>query len=106
MSKSSPNKEIVNTAKAEYEDVLKKSCYDVDKSFNNHTVKISCSCMNDVLKIIKGQNKKVTSKPSCQTAKYNCRKKIGCPMNRNCHVNENPKKPSWTCRWRMKEVLL
>lgn len=106
MSKNSPNKEIVNTAKAEYEDVLKKSCYDVDKSFNKNTVKISCSCMIDVLKIIKGQNKKVTSKPSSQTPKCNCRKKIECPMNRNCHVNENPKDSSWTCRWRMKEVLL
>ena len=43
------------------------------KILNRNTVKVSC--MNNMSKIIKGHNKKVTSKPHYQTLKYNCRKK-------------------------------
>ena len=44
--------------------------------------------MNNMSKIIKGHNKKVTSKPRDQRPKCNCRKKAECPMEGNCLVND------------------
>ena len=38
--------------------------------------------------MIKGHNKKVTSKPRDQRPKCNCRKKAECPMEVNCQVND------------------
>ena len=38
--------------------------------------------------MIKGHNKKVTSKPRDQRPKCNCRKKGECPMEVNCQVND------------------
>ena len=58
------------------------------KIFNRNTVKVSYSCMNNMSKIIKGHNKKVTSKPRDQRPKCNCRKKAECPMEGNCLVND------------------
>ena len=43
--------------------------------------------MNSMSKLIKGHNKKVTSKPPDQRLKWNCRKKTECPMEGNCQVN-------------------
>ena len=57
------------------------------KIFNGNTVKVSNSCMNNMSKIIKGHNKKVTSKPHDQRPNCNCRKKAECPMEGNCQVN-------------------
>ena len=57
------------------------------KIFNGNTVKVSKSCMNNMSKIIKGHNKKVTSKPHDQRPNCNCRKKAECPMEGNCQVN-------------------
>ena len=54
--------------------------------FQANTVKVSCSCMSSVLKIIKG-HQKVTSKPRDHKPKCNCIKKAECPMERNCQVN-------------------
>ena len=45
------------------------------KIFNHNTVKVSYSCMNNMSNIIKGNNKKVISKPHDQIPKCNCRKK-------------------------------
>ena len=45
------------------------------KGFNHRTVKVSYSCMKNMSKIIKGNNKKVTSKPRDQTPKRSCSKK-------------------------------
>ena len=42
--------------------------------FNCNTVNVSYSCMNNMLKIIKGHNKKVTAKSRDQTPKCNCKK--------------------------------
>ena len=39
-------------------------------------------------KIINGHNKKVISKPRDQTTKCNCRKKVECPMEGHCQVND------------------
>ena len=44
--------------------------------------------MNNMSKIIKGHNKKVTSKPRDQPPKCNCRKKAECPMEGNCKIND------------------
>ena len=57
------------------------------KILNRNTVKISYSCMNNMTKIIKEHNKKVTSKLRDQEPKYNCRKKVECPMEGNFQVN-------------------
>ena len=43
--------------------------------------------MNNMSKIIKGHNKKVTSKARDQRPKCNCIKKAECPMEENCLVN-------------------
>ena len=45
------------------------------KNFIRSTVKVSYSCMNNVSKIIKTQNKKVALKPRDQKPKCSCRKK-------------------------------
>ena len=42
--------------------------------------------MKNISKVIKGHNKKVTSKPRYQRPKCNCRKKAKCPMEGNCEV--------------------
>ena len=59
------------------------------KTFNHNTVKVSYSCMNNMSKIIKGHNKKVTSKPRDQRPKCNCKKKKQNVQGkgRNCQVN-------------------
>ena len=44
--------------------------------------------MNNMSEIINGHNKKVTSKPRDQTPKCNCRKKVECPIDGNCQVND------------------
>ena len=44
--------------------------------------------MNNISKIIKGDNKKVTSKPRDQRPKCNCRKRAECPMEGKCLVND------------------
>ena len=44
--------------------------------------------MSNTSKIIKGDNKIVTSKPCDQRPKCNCRKKTECPMEGNCLVND------------------
>ena len=44
--------------------------------------------MNNMSKIIKGHNQKVTSKPHNQRPKCNHRKKAECPMEGNCQVND------------------
>ena len=44
------------------------------KHFNSNTVKVSYSSKKNISKIIKGHNKKVTSKPRDQRLKCNCRK--------------------------------
>ena len=44
--------------------------------------------MKNMSKIIKGHNKKVTSKPHDLRPKCYCRKKAECPMERNCLLND------------------
>ena len=63
--------------------------HNLHKIFNrDNTVKVSDSCMNNMSKIIKGHNKKVTSKPRDQRPRCNCRKKAECPMEGNCLVKD------------------
>ena len=57
------------------------------KILNRNTVKISYSCMNNMSKIIKEHNKKVTSKLRDQGPKCNCRKKVECPMEGKFQFN-------------------
>ena len=52
------------------------------KIFNRNTIKVSCSCINNISKIIKGHNKKVTSKPRDQTSECSCRKKSDSLMEK------------------------
>ena len=44
--------------------------------------------MNNMSKIIKGHNKKVTSKPRDQRPKCNCRKQAECTIEGNCQVKD------------------
>ena len=45
------------------------------KIFSHNTAKVSCNCINNISNIIKGHNKKVTSKLRGQRPKCNYRKK-------------------------------
>ena len=58
------------------------------KFFNRNTIKVSYSCMNNMSKIIKGHNKKVTSKPRDHKPNINGRKKAECPLKENCQAND------------------
>ena len=63
--------------------LVSKHCprnHKLHKILNHHTVKISCSCINNMSKIIEGHNKKVTPKPGEQRSKLKCRKKPECLM--------------------------
>ena len=60
----------------------------LDKIFNRSTVKVSYSCMNNMSKIIKGRNKKVTSKPRDQKPKCNCRKQEECQWKGTVKLND------------------
>ena len=51
------------------------------KIFNRNTVKVSYSCMQNISKIYKGHNSKITSAPCNQLAICNCRKKGECPLD-------------------------
>ena len=68
-------------------------------------------------KIIKENNKKVTSKPRDQRPKCNCRQNTEYPMKGNCLVKDvvykygvirplPQKNVCWTCKGRMKEPFL
>ena len=51
------------------------------KIFNRNTVKVSYSCMQNMSKIYKGHNSKITSTPCNQLTLYNSRVKEECPMD-------------------------
>ena len=63
------------------------------KIFNRNTIKISCSCMNNIKQIIDNHNKLFlnSSKHANETTdnrvdkkSCNCRQKVTCPLNGNC----------------------
>ena len=56
------------------------------KLFNRNTIKVSYSCTDNMAKIIKNHNKKVTSKDTPMSPKCNCREKETCPLNGNCQA--------------------
>ena len=56
------------------------------KIFNGNTIKVSYSCTDNMAKIIKNHNKKVTSKVAPMSPKCNCREKEKCPFNGNCQA--------------------
>ena len=56
------------------------------KLFNRNTIKVSYSCTDNMAKIIKNHNKKVTSKDTPMSPKCNCREKETCPHNGNCQA--------------------
>ena len=43
--------------------------------------------MNNISRIIKGHNKKITSETCDQRPKFNCRKNAECPIEGNWQVN-------------------
>ena len=57
------------------------------KIFNLITVKASCSCLNNMSRIIKGNNQKDVSKLRDQSSKCSCENKAECPVERNCQAN-------------------
>ena len=54
------------------------------KIFNKNTVKVSCSCTQNMSQIIKGHNKKIVQKETQETLECNCRVKTDCPLNGDC----------------------
>ena len=68
---------------------MKRAIYITDFGiFNSITVNVRYSCMNNMSKIIKRHNKKVTLKSRDQKPKCNCRKKEESPMEGNCQIND------------------
>ena len=51
------------------------------KIFKRNKVKVSYSCMQNMSKIYKGYNSKITSAPCNQLALCNCREKGECSMD-------------------------
>ena len=56
----------------------------LDKIFNRGTVKLSYSCMQNMYKIFKGHNSKITSTLSNQLILCNYQVKGECPMDGKC----------------------
>ena len=57
------------------------------KIFNRNTVKVSCSCMNNVRSIITNHNTCIIRKSQTQVTSAdncNCRNKEACPLQNNC----------------------
>ena len=54
------------------------------KIFSKNTVKVSYSCTQNMLQIIKGHNKKTVQKETQETLECNCRIKTNCPLNGDC----------------------
>ena len=57
------------------------------KITNNNTIKLSCSCMNNIHQIITSHNKTVLSNEKSeaeQTRQCNCRNKTSCPLQGKC----------------------
>ena len=53
------------------------------KIFNKNNVKISCSCISNILSIITGHNK-LLFQPKITKYGYNCRVKNTCPLQNQC----------------------
>ena len=56
------------------------------KIFNRNTVKVSYSCMQNMSKIYKRHNSKITSAPCNQLTLCNCREKGECPRDNKCQT--------------------
>ena len=56
--------------------------------FNRNTVKVSCSCTQNISSMIKSHNKKVINKDVKELKSYNCRVKSECPLNGQCRVTD------------------
>ena len=56
------------------------------KIFNRNTVKVSYSCMQNMSKIYKGHNSKITSAPCNHLPLCNCWEKVECPMDGKCQT--------------------
>ena len=55
--------------------------YRLHQIFNRNTVKVSYSCMQNMPKIHKEHNSKITSAPCSQLTLCNCREKGECPVD-------------------------
>ena len=56
------------------------------KLFNRNNIKVSYSCTQNVGRIIKAHNKKLSTPPCTETPLCNCRRKDECPLNGDCRT--------------------
>ena len=54
------------------------------KIFNRNTIKLSYSCTQNMSRIIKSHNKKITTKNTTQKLDCNCNQKQNCPLDGKC----------------------
>ena len=54
------------------------------KIFYKNTVKVSYSCTQNMLQIIKKHNKKIVQKETQENLECSCRVKTDCPLNGDC----------------------
>ena len=59
---------------------------ELHKSFNRNTVKVSYSCIQNMSKICKGHNSKITFTRCNQLTLCNCLVKEECPMDGKCQT--------------------
>ena len=54
------------------------------KLFNRNNIKVSYSCTQNIGRIIKAHNKKLSTPPVPESLPCNCRRKAECPLNGDC----------------------
>ena len=60
----------------------------LNKIFNKNTVKVSYGCTENVERIIKSHNQRISTKPKSNETNCNCQRKPECPLNGKC-LSEN-----------------
>ena len=70
----------------------------LNKIFNKNTVKLSYSCMGNILSIISSENKSILNPVSNTKYGCNCRSKESCPLQNKCLT------PKVVCRADVKKV--
>ena len=58
-----------------------------NKIFNKNNVKVSYSCMDNMAKILKSHNAKLTKDENARNTACNCQSSRVCPLNGNCQVD-------------------
>ena len=80
--------EVVNNLGKDFFKLLKRNFPATEPLYNisnEHSIKLSCSCMPNINNIINRSNiMKLNKEKHKETPKYNCKDKAGCPLKGKC----------------------